>query len=111
MAGMCYYLEPSSVFGRQRIKTMNLVFITAVIALFSSIVWYVIFPLFEGESIIPLKMNQGDLDRKKEVLLRQIKELEMDHHIGNISDEDFNGGRLALKQEISEIIAELKKVS
>lgn len=56
-------------------------------------------------------MNQGDLDRKKEVLLRQIKELEMDHHIGNISDEDFNDGRLALKQEISEIIAELKKVS
>jgi hypothetical protein len=89
---------------------MNLVFITAVIALFSSIVWYVIFPLFEGKSMIPLKMNQGDLDRKKEVLLRQIKELEMDHHIGNISDEDFNGSRLALKQEISEIIAELKKV-
>ena len=55
-------------------------------------------------------MNQGDLDRKKQVLLRQIKELEMDHHIGNISDEDFNGSRLALKQEISDIIAELKKV-
>ena len=55
-------------------------------------------------------MNQGDLDRKKQVLLRQIKELEMDHHIGNIYDEDFNGSRLALKQEISDIIAELKKV-
>ena len=90
---------------------MNLVFTTAVIALFSSIVWCVISPLLEGESTIPLRINHDDLDRKKQVLLRQIKELEMDHHIGNISDEDFNAGRQALKQEISEIIAELKKVS
>ena len=90
---------------------MNLVFTTAVIALFSSIVWYVISPLLEGESIIPLRINHDNLDRKKQVLLRQIKELEMDHHIGNISDEDFNAGRQALKQEISEIITELKKVS
>jgi len=89
---------------------INLIFTTAVIALFSSIVWYIITPLFEGESKVPLKMNQGDLDRKKQVLLRQIKELEMDHHIGNISDEDFKGSRLALKQEISDIITEIKKV-
>ncbi|MDP6628546.1 MAG: hypothetical protein QF418_02760 [Candidatus Marinimicrobia bacterium] len=90
---------------------MNLVFTTAIIVLFTSIVWYMITPLFEKESGVSLKINQGDLDLKKQVLLRQIKELEMDHHIGNISDEDFNGSRLALKQEISEIIAELKKVS
>ncbi len=90
---------------------MNFVFTTAIIVLFTSIVWYMITPLFEKESGVSLKINQGDLDLKKQVLLRQIKELEMDHHIGNISDEDFNGSRLALKQEISEIIAELKKVS
>ncbi len=90
---------------------MNLVFTTAIIVLFTSIVWYMITPLFEKEPGVSLKINQGDLDLKKQVLLRQIKELEMDHHIGNISDEDFNGSRLALKQEISEIIAELKKVS
>ena len=107
---MCYFLEATSVYGRQKAKTMNLVFTTAVIGLFSSIVWYMISPLFEEESKIPLRMNQGDLDRKKQVLFRQIKELEMDHHIGNISEEDFNGSRLALKQEISDIIAELKKV-
>ncbi len=89
---------------------MNLVFTTAIIVLFTSIVWYMITPLFEKESGVSLKINQGDLDLKKQVLLRQIKELEMDHHIGNISDEDFNGSRLALKQEISDIIAELKKV-
>ena len=89
---------------------MNPVFTTAIIVLFTSIVWYMITPLFEKESGVSLKINQGDLDLKKQVLLRQIKELEMDHHIGNISDEDFNGSRLALKQEISEIIAELKKV-
>ena len=89
---------------------MNLVFTAAVIGLFSSIVWYMISPLFEEESKISLRINQGDLDRKKQVLLRQIKELEMDHHIGNISDEDFNTSRLTLKQEISDIIAELKKV-
>ena len=107
---MCYFLEAKSVYGWQKAKTMNLVFTSAVIGLFSSIVWYMISPLFEEESKISLRINQGDLDRKKQVLFRQIKELEMDHHIGNISDEDFNVSRLALKQEISDIIAELKKV-
>ena len=107
---MYCFLELPSVYDWQKAKTMNLVFTTAIIGLFSSIVWYMISPLFEEESKISLRMNQGDLDRKKQVLLRQIKELEMDHHIGNISDEDFNGSRLALKQEISDIIAELKKV-
>ena len=46
---------------------MNLVFTTAIIALFSSIVWYMISPLFEGESKVPLKMNQDDLDTLTEV--------------------------------------------
>jgi hypothetical protein len=90
---------------------MNLVFAIAIIVLFTSISWYLITPLFEIESEISLKINQSDLDLKKQVCLRQIKELEMDHHIGNISDEDFFGSRLVLKQEISEIIAELKNVS
>ncbi|MBT4155334.1 MAG: hypothetical protein HOE56_06895 [Candidatus Marinimicrobia bacterium] len=51
------------------------------------------------------------MNRKKTLLLRQIKELDMDHHIGNISDEDYAINRQLLKREISEIISEIKNVS
>ena len=47
--------------------------------------------------------------RKKIVLYRQIKELEMEYDIGNLDKEDFINRRSELKTEVSEIITELKK--
>ena len=53
--------------------------------------------------------NNDILRRKKIVLYRQIKELEMEYDIGNLDKEDFINRRSELKTEVSEIIAELKK--
>lgn len=53
--------------------------------------------------------NNDILRRKKIVLYRQIKELEMEYDIGNLDKEDFINRRSELKTEVSEIITELKK--
>ena len=88
---------------------MSLIFLLSLILLFGTSVWYVIFPLFEGRSKIPALVSREELERKKIVFLRQIKELEMDHHIGNITDKDYEFRRNRLKKDISEIISELKR--
>ena len=49
------------------------------------------------------------LKRKKIILYRQIKELEMEYDIGNLNKEDFLLRRSEIKAEVSEIIASLKK--
>ena len=53
--------------------------------------------------------NNDILRRKKIILYRQIKELEMEYDIGNLDKEDFINRRSELKTEVSEIITELKK--
>ena len=47
------------------------------------------------------------MKRKKIILYRQIKELEMEFDIGNINEDDFQATRTELKQEVSAVIAQL----
>ena len=58
-----------------------------------------------GKLVVELDINV--LKRKKLLLYRQIKELEMEYEIGNINDEDFHSSRALLKQEVSAIITAL----
>jgi len=48
------------------------------------------------------------LKRKKLLLYRQIKELEMEFDIGNINEEVFQLGRNQLKKDVSAVIAKLE---
>lgn len=52
-------------------------------------------------------LDRGALKRKKIILYRQIKELEMEFDIGNINEDDFQATRTELKQEVSAVIAQL----
>ena len=90
---------------------MEINFLIILTFLLSLIVWYIVTPLIEGTKEIPTQINQHELNRNKTVLLRQIKELEMDYHIGNVSEEDFNNTRNELKNEISTIITNIKNIS
>jgi hypothetical protein len=47
------------------------------------------------------------LTTEKHIIYKQIKELEFDFELGNISKEDFHESRLRLKKEISEIFEKL----
>ena len=52
--------------------------------------------------------NLVSLKRKKRLLYRQIKELEMEFDMGNVNDSDYLHSRTALKQEVSSFIAQIK---
>ena len=71
---------------------------------------YSIQPLFLDKIKIVNKTDDKDLlKRKKIILYRRIKELEMEFDIGNLNKEDFLLRRSEIKSEVSEIIANLKK--
>ena len=71
---------------------------------------FVLEPLFFSK----LDSQFGDdsysiLKRKKILLYRQIKELEMEYDIGNINEKDYVEMRDHLKEEVSMVISKLKK--
>tara|TARA_Y100001970_G_C13931826_1_gene698673 strand:- start:424 stop:699 length:276 start_codon:yes stop_codon:yes gene_type:complete len=71
---------------------------------------YSVQPLFLDKIKIVDKTDDKDLlKRKKIILYRRIKELEMEFDIGNLNKEDFLLRRSEIKSEVSEIIANLKK--
>ena len=80
-----------------------------ILIFFVVAVIFVLQPLFLsdlGKIVVELDINV--LKRKKLLLYRQIKELEMEHDIGNINDKDFTEMRDELKKEVSELISQIK---
>ena len=71
---------------------------------------YVIQPFFmQGFGKIISSESLEILKRKKIILYRQIKELEMEYDIGNLESDDFKNRRAELKSEVSLIIDKIKK--
>ena len=70
---------------------------------------FAIEPLFMSKLVnINKSDDQKSLKRKKVMIYRQIKELEMEYDIGNINDKDFTEMRDELKKEVSELISQIK---
>ena len=71
---------------------------------------YSIKPFFLPKiNMVDKSYDKDTLKRKKIILYRQIKELEMEFDIGNLNKENFLLRRSEIKAEVSEIIASLKK--
>ncbi len=86
------------------LRDYGLIFISFVLSMI-----YAIEPLFMSKLVnINKSDDQKSLKRKKEMIYRQIKELEMEHDIGNINDKDFTEMRDELKKEVSELISQIK---
>ena len=82
-----------------------------ILILFILPVIFVLQPLFLPRiEKMQIQLNVADLKRKKLLIYRQIKELEMEYDIGNINENDFISGRATLKKEVSEVIATLKSL-
>ena len=86
------------------LRDYGLIFISFVLSMI-----YAIEPLFMSKLVnINKSDDQKSLKRKKVMIYRQIKELEMEHDIGNINDKDFTEMRDELKKEVSELISQIK---
>ena len=71
---------------------------------------YSIQPLLLSKiNVINNAYDKDLLKRKKIILYRQIKELEMEFDIGNLNKDYFLLRRSEIKAEVYEIIASLKK--
>lgn len=77
------------------------------------VVWYVLSPLFEtavphyGAVVQPGVL--GPLFDAKERALRSLKDLEMDHSMGKLSQDDFEQSKRTLTTEVAAILAEIRK--
>ena len=86
------------------LRDYGLIYISFVLSMI-----YAIEPLFMSKLVnINKSDDQKSLKRKKVMIYRQIKELEMEHDIGNINDKDFTEMRDELKKEVSELISQIK---
>ncbi len=80
---------------------------------FVGLAWFVVQPLLETGGELP-STKEEDIDalqRRKILLYRQIKELEMEYEIGNLEHSDYQQYREELKQEISQVIGQIKRMS
>ena len=86
------------------LRDYGLIFISFVLSMI-----FAIEPLFMSKLVnINKSDDQKSLKRKKVMIYRQIKELEMEYDIGNINDKDFTDMRDELKKEVSELISQIK---
>ena len=77
-----------------------------IIFLFS--IYFVISPLLYTKSKrLKVSDSEKNLLFEKNILYKQIKELEMDFNLGNISKEDLEKSRNRMKKEISLIFEKL----
>ena len=73
-----------------------------VIIIFTVSIIFVVQPLFLNDVQSESKLfNSESQLHEKSILYKQIKELELDYDLGNISKEDFKQIRSQLKKEIS----------
>lgn len=72
---------------------------------------YTVYPLFQP--VLPLSSEvekRETLQLEKRVLYREIKELDIDYELGNISQADYTQAREELKRSVSKIIADIKQL-
>ncbi len=87
---------------------MNLLFLISVIILFCYLVIYIVEPIINLSIKKQSEFQNKDYEKEKLVILNQIKVLELDHDIGNISLNDFKVEKEILKRKVSKLYKELK---
>jgi len=90
---------------------MDLISFVFLVLFFVMISWYLTEPLFGevGRNNYHSEGSDSELNQRKEILYMQLKELELDRRINNITEKDYTIERQNLKKEVSIILNELEK--
>jgi len=87
------------------------IFITVII--FAASIWYLASPLLEkvaSENMVhPSKQSLNELSLKKEEILSSLKDLELDHQLKKISDEDYKEEYQNTFNEGTEILKDIDR--
>ena len=87
---------------------MNLLFLISVIIIFCYLVIYIVEPIINLSIKKQSEFQNKDREKEKLVILNQIKVLELDYDIGNISLNEFQVEKEILKRKVSKLYKELK---
>ena len=87
---------------------MNLIFLISVIIIFCYLVIYIVEPIINLSIKKKTEFKNKDHQKEKLVILNQIKVLELDYDIGNISLNDFQVEKEILKRKVSKLYKKLK---
>lgn len=92
---------------------MSVLNFIVLILIFAIPVVFAIQPMLSRQIELPSEIDsQKDiLQRRKQVLYSQIKELELEHGLGLVTDSDFKHIRRGLKREVSVVISQIRKIS
>ncbi len=86
--------------------------IVAAAALSGVLAYLFVKPLFEpalgGVVVLSEQDSLRSLLDTKERLLRSLKDLELDHSTGKVSDEDYQGARRDLSLEVGRVLSEIQ---
>lgn len=85
--------------------------LAAVVSL--AALWYVIQPLLDPSPAPPMVEDDRltELMAQKDTVLKSIKDLEFDYHVGKLSDEDFERFNLRLRRQAIGLIQQIEKLA
>ena len=74
---------------------------------------FTVWPLLNQEPLLPAADDSpvADLIARKDTLLRSLKEIEFDHTLGKLSDEDFQRLDGTLRRQAVTLLKQIEKVS
>lgn len=85
----------------------------AIVLLLGAVVWFVSAPLGRGRATRALARDEGrraDLEAARDAKYQEIRDLEMDHRTGKLSEPDWKALDRQLRAEAVDILHELDKL-
>ena len=84
-----------------------------IVLTFVLVLAFAVQPLFvsKGTARASDKVKLETLEIRKLSLYEQIKELELEFDMGNVSSDDYHRNRIELKREVSMVLEQLNSIS
>ena len=94
-------------------KKTDMFAVIMIVLTFMLVLAFAVQPLFvpKGAAIASDKVKLETLEIQKLSLYEQIKELELEFDMGNVSSDDYQRNRIELKREVSMVLEQLNSIS
>ena len=94
-------------------KKTDMFAVIMIVLTFVLVLVFAVQPLFvpKGAAIASDKVKLETLEIQKLSLYEQIKELELEFDMGNVSSDDYQRNRIELKREVSMVLEQLNSIS
>jgi len=94
-------------------KKTDMFAVIMIVLTFVLVLVFAVQPLFvpKGAAIASDKVKLETLEIRKLSLYEQIKELELEFDMGNVSSDDYQRNRIELKREVSVVLEQINSIS